>query len=67
MVAAADFFTVEVLTMFGLVRHSVFFVIQLKTRRVEIAGITHDPDGPWMLQVAAGRPELDGLLRGLPP
>jgi len=53
--------------MFGLVRHSVFFVIQLKTRRVEIAGITHDPDGPWMLQVAAGRPELDGLLRGLPP
>jgi putative transposase len=38
--AAADFFTVEVLTMGGLVRYVVFFVINLKTRAVEIAGIT---------------------------
>ena len=36
--AAADFFTVEVLTMAGLVRYVVLFVLTLKTRRVEIAG-----------------------------
>jgi hypothetical protein len=40
-VAAADFFTVEVLTMRGLVRYVVSFVMKLKTRMVEIAGITN--------------------------
>ena len=39
-VAAVDFFTVEVLTWRGLVRYVVFFVMKLKTRTVEIAGIT---------------------------
>jgi transposase InsO family protein len=43
--AAADFFTVEVLTMAGLVRYVVLFVMKLKTRTVEIAGITHQPSG----------------------
>ena len=38
--AAADSFTVEVLTFGGLVRYSVFFVMKLKTRAVKIAGIT---------------------------
>ena len=38
--AAADFFAVEVLTLGGLVRYFVFFVINLKTRSVAIAGIT---------------------------
>ncbi len=32
--AACDFFTVEVWTPFGLVRHAVFFVTELSTRRV---------------------------------
>lgn len=36
--AAADFVTVEVLTLAGLVRYVVFFVMKLKTRTVEIAG-----------------------------
>jgi hypothetical protein len=31
--AAADFFTVEVLTLAGLKRYVVFFVIELETRR----------------------------------
>jgi len=39
-VAAVDFFTVEVLTWRGLVRYVVFFVMKLKTRTVEIAGVT---------------------------
>ncbi len=42
----------EVWTGAGLVRHLVFFVIDLSTRRVEIAGIAPVPNGLWMKQVA---------------
>ena len=48
VLAAADFFTVEVWTRSGLVRFVVLFVIELSTRRVEIAGITTQPDEVWM-------------------
>jgi putative transposase len=58
-IAAADFFTVEVLTLHGLTRYLVFFVIELKTRRVEIAGIVQQPHGQWMMQV--GRNLLDAV------
>jgi transposase InsO family protein len=51
-IAAADFFTVEVLTLGGLVRYSIFFVMELRTRRVEIAGITSQPCEAWMKQIA---------------
>ena len=51
-IAATDFFTVEVVTWRGLVRYFVLFVIDLKSRRVEIAGITAMPNGEWMRQVA---------------
>ena len=47
-----DFFTVEVLTLRGLVRYFVLFAIDLKTRRVHIAGIVHEAYGQWMEQVA---------------
>ena len=50
--AAADFFTVEVWSRIGLVRYLVFFVLDLPTRRVEIAGIAPVPNGLWMHQVA---------------
>jgi hypothetical protein len=30
----------------------VLFVIDLKTRRIEIAGIVASPDGAWMRQIA---------------
>ncbi len=36
----------------GLVRYLVLFVIDLKTRRVHIAGVTCAADGAWMAQVA---------------
>ena len=62
--AAADFFTVEVLTLGGLVRYVVFFVMQLKTRRVEIAGITCHADETWMTQIARNVTDArDGFLR----
>jgi putative transposase len=65
-IAAADFFSVEALTVRGLVHHLVFFVIDLKTRHVHIAGIApdHRLDGAWMAQI--GRNLLDaqdGSLR----
>ncbi|MBI3725003.1 IS3 family transposase [bacterium] len=64
--AAADFFTVEVVTWMGLVRYFVLFVMELKTRRVHVAGITRSPDQEWMKQVrqephGCGRRFLAGL------
>ena len=47
-----DFFTVEVLTLRGLVTHYVLFFIHLESRRVDIAGITVHPDQQWMQQMA---------------
>jgi len=41
--AEADFFTVEALTLVGLLRYYVFFVIDIQTRKVNIAGISHHP------------------------
>jgi hypothetical protein len=40
VLGATDFFTVEVWTRGGLVTDFVLFVMELATRRVEIAGIT---------------------------
>jgi putative transposase len=65
VLAAADFFAVEVLTLQGLVRHLVFFVIDLGSRRVQVAGVAVDPPGAWVTQMARNLtdPE-DGFLRG---
>ncbi len=63
--AAADFFTIEVWTKVGLIRYMVFFVIDLPTRKVEIAGIAPIPDGLWMEQVARNLiDDFSGFLRG---
>ena len=63
--AAMDFFTVEVWTLRGLITYYVLFVMELKTRRVEVAGITPNPDGNFMRPIARNLtdPE-DGFLRG---
>jgi transposase InsO family protein len=64
-IAAADFFTVEGLTLVGLVRYHVLFVIDLETRRVEIVGIVHNPGGVWMSQAARNLVDAyDGFLKG---
>jgi putative transposase len=63
--AAADFFTFEVLSWAGLVRYHVLFVIDLASRRVEIGGISRCPDGLWMEQVARNLLDAgDGFLLG---
>ena len=64
-ISAADFFTVEVLSWTGLVRYHIFFVLDLASRRVEIAGISRCPDGLWMEQVARNLLDAaDGFLVG---
>ena len=42
----------------------VFFVIEIRTRAVHIAGIRVDPDGNWAKNVARGLVDpIDGFLR----
>jgi hypothetical protein len=64
-IAACDLFTVEAWTRAGLTRFFVFFVIELATRRVKLAGIHHTPTGPWMVQQARNLTDSeDGFLNG---
>ena len=64
VIAAADFFTVDVWTKRGLVTHYVLFVINHATRVVEVAGITTRPNGEFMAQVARNLTDsVDGFLR----
>lgn len=46
-------------------RYYVLFIIDLKTRRVEIAGIVHQPYGEWMKQIARNLTDpFNGFLVG---
>ncbi|MBN2574587.1 MAG: transposase, partial [Deltaproteobacteria bacterium] len=61
---ACDFFSVEVLGPRGMVRCLASFVIALKTRAVEIAGIGANPGGEWTKQMARNLTDGgDELLR----
>src|ERR1041384_3723136 len=65
VIAATDFFTVEVLTVRGLVRYFVWFVIELESRRVHIAGVVRYPHDAWIQQTARNLADnVDGFLRG---
>jgi transposase InsO family protein len=65
VLVAADFFTIEVWTRSGLTRLMVVFLIDLSTRRVEIAGIATKADEIWMDQVARSLCDAgDGFLTG---
>jgi putative transposase len=64
VLAATDFFTVEVTTWYGLVTYYVLVVMELSTRRVEIAGITPHPHTAFMQQCARQLTDhFDGFLR----
>jgi putative transposase len=52
VLAATDFFTVEVATWHGLVTYYVFVVMELVTRQVQVAGITPHPTAAFMQQCA---------------
>jgi putative transposase len=63
VLAATDFFTVEVAMWHGLVTYDVLFVMELTTRRVQIAGITPHPTATFMQQCARQVTDpFDGFL-----
>ena len=62
VIGATDFFTAEVWTPFGLVTYYVLFFIQVKTRKIVIGGITANPNGEWMAQIARNLTGWDGEL-----
>ena len=65
VLAATDFFTVEVATWHGLVTYYVLFVMELATRRVQIAGITPHPTAAFMQQCARQLTDpCEGFLLG---
>jgi putative transposase len=65
VLAATDFFTVEVVTWHGLVTFYVLVVMELSTRRVEIAGITPHPTAAFMQQCARQLTDpFEGFLMG---
>ena len=65
VLAAADFFTVEVWCPRGLITFYVFFAIELATRRIDIVGITPGPNEAWMLQAGRNLTDtVDGFLAG---
>jgi transposase InsO family protein len=65
VIAATDFCTAEVLEDNHLTRHHILIFIDIKTRKVSLGGIRHDPNEPWMLQVARNQTDcFDGFLNG---
>jgi putative transposase len=65
VLVAADFFTIEAWTRRGLTRFVVLFLIDLSSRRVEIAGLAKQANGLWMTQVARNLIDADeGFLVG---
>lgn len=63
--AAIDFFTIEIHTWRGLMRYVVLFAVELRSRRVEIAGIVPQANGQWMKQMGRNLSDpVSGFLRG---
>ena len=61
---AVDFFTVEVLRLFGTVRIHVLVVMEVATRKVHIGGFVQNPNQDWTVQVARNLTDCeDGFLR----
>jgi transposase InsO family protein len=65
VMGAADFTTIEVWTTRGLVTFYILVVMRLSTRRIEIAGVTPNPNAAWMQQVGRNLTDCcDGFLNG---
>ena len=66
VLAAMDFFNIEVLTFAGIVRYHVLFAIHLKTREIQIVGIKANPSEEWMKQMARNLTDCyDGFLKDM--
>ncbi len=63
VLAATDFFTVEVWTLQGLLTHYVLFFIELATRSVYVTEITTNPNELFMRQIARNLTDVvDGFF-----
>jgi len=63
VMGAADFTTIEVWTTRGLVTFYILVVMHLSTRRVEIVGVTPNPNAAWMQQAGRNLTDCyDGFL-----
>jgi phosphoglycerate dehydrogenase-like enzyme len=64
VIAATDFFTVEVCPPHGLATCDVLFIMNLVTRSVHVAGVTTAPNGAYMKQVAGKLTQVsDGFFK----
>ena len=65
LIVAANFFTIEAWTPKGLTRFLVLFLIDLSSRKVEIAGVARQMNGLWMSQMARNLTDgAEGFLVG---
>ena len=65
LMVAADLFTIEAWTRRGRQRLIVLFLIELATRKVEIAGIASIANGLWRSQIGRNLTDaVDGILQG---
>src|SRR5215469_16122689 len=65
VMVAADFFTIEAWTRRGLTGFLVLFLIDLSSRKVQIAGVTRDANVLWMSQVGRNLSDAaEGFLIG---
>jgi putative transposase len=64
VLAACDFFAIELLVKGKLIRCMVLFAIDLSTRKVEILGVRPQPNGPWMEQIARNLTCEESFLAG---
>jgi transposase InsO family protein len=65
VIVAVDFFTIEACTRKSLTRFVVLFLMDLSSRRVEVAGIAKQANGLWMSQVVRNLSYAeDGFMKG---
>ena len=64
VLAACDFFSIELFVKGKLVRCMVLFAIDVATRKVEILGLHAQPNGPWMEQLARNVSAEGSFLAG---
>jgi len=65
VMGATDFTTIEVWKPWGLETYYILVVMKLSTRRIEIAGITTNPDAAWVQQMGRNMIDCyDGFLLG---
>ena len=64
MLTAVGFMTIEVWKRGSLVTFYILVVMRLSTRRIQIAGVTPNPNAAWVQQVARTLTDCyDGFLR----